>query len=314
MKILVLGASGYIGGAISAFLLARGHQVAVQMRLKPVMEPEWPDRFDELFLGEPADTEIKNKIASESFDAAVFAIATDYQNSQIPFQQVLGVNVGLVWQYLDILHQNVGTFIYLSTANVYGPFAPGLTEDRECKPGDVNAVTHLMAEQAGEYFGRKHGASVYNLRLTNVYGAPAFLDRKFLRFAMNDFCYQAISSGKIRLKGDGTQLRDFIYTGDVGSAIEILSKRPCESSTFNLGAGRTYSIREVTAEIQALAKGRGQSVDVIAADGSVLPCPEDSKRFSFDVSRLSALGYWPNGVLTAGIEETAGFVRRLIEA
>ena len=84
----------------------------------------------------------------------------DYQNSQIPFQQVLAVNVGLVWEYLTLLHQKIGTFIYFSTSNVYGPFGPGLTEDRG-KPGDVNALTHQTAEGIGEYFGRKRTAAVY---------------------------------------------------------------------------------------------------------------------------------------------------------
>jgi UDP-glucose 4-epimerase len=314
MKTIVLGASGYVGGIVSSFLQARGHQVAVQMRTKPAVEPEWPDRFDKVFLGDPTDAKVQNKIATENFDAAVFPIAMDYQNTAIPFQQVLAVNVGLVWEYLTLLHQKIGAFIYFSTSNVYGPFGPGLTEDRECKPTDVNALTHLMAERVGEYFGRKRTAAVYNLRLTNVYGAPAFLDRKFLRFAVNDFCYQAISKEKIQLKGDGTALRDFIYAGDVASVVEVLSKRPCESSTFNLGAGKSYSIRELTAQIQAFSKDRGQNVDVVGADGSALPQPADTKGFSFDVSRLSALGYRAKGTLTGGIQETFGFVHRLTKS
>jgi hypothetical protein len=76
---------------------------AAQMRT----EPKWPDRFDKVFLGDPTDPKIQNKITSESFDAAVFPIAVDYQNTQIPFQQVLAVNVGLVWEYLTLLHQKL---------------------------------------------------------------------------------------------------------------------------------------------------------------------------------------------------------------
>ena len=100
MKMIVLGASGYVGGTVSTFLQARGHQVAAQMRTKPAMEPKWPDRFDKVFLGDPADPKIQNKITSESFDAAVFPIAVDFQNTQIRFQQVLAVS----WTRLGISH------------------------------------------------------------------------------------------------------------------------------------------------------------------------------------------------------------------
>jgi len=95
--------------------------------------------------------------------------------------------------------------------------------------------------------------------------------------------------------------------------IELLSGRPCESSTFNLGAGRSYSIREVTAEIQAHCEDNGQTIDVVGADGFALPYHGTSRHFCFDVSRLRSFGYKAKGTLTTGIQETFGFVHRLTD-
>lgn len=310
MKVLILGASGYVGSRLAVALKTRGDHVTVQMRSTPAVGQAWLTQFDRVIVADPAEENAQLTISRSEFDAVVFAIAIDYQVAESSLNRAFDTNVGLVCRYLELLSGRTKSFIYFSTQQVYGTLLATLREEQICRPTNVNALTHHLAEQVAEYFRRNSKAMICSLRLSNMYGAPAYSDAKFLRFAVTDLCHQAMHSRRIQLKSDGSPQRDFIDAGDVCSAVQTLLDHPEAAgkyATYNLGSGQTYSIREIAVLVQEQMKHlEGGDVGIVGPDGAALTplAKVPARQFQCDISKLRALGFQPRGDLRTGIAET----------
>jgi GDP-L-fucose synthase len=96
--------------------------------------------------------------------------------------------------------------------------------------------------------------------------------------------------------GDGSAIRDFIYTRDVARGM-LLAMESAIGQPINLGSGKGVSIREI--------------VEVIVDNMEVKPKvvwdtskPSGDKRRLMDISRARAIGFEPEISIEDGIKET----------
>lgn len=99
--------------------------------------------------------------------------------------------------------------------------------------------------------------------------------------------------GSSTIWGDGSQRRDFLYVKNAVRALVTIMEKG--QGAINLATGETHSIRTVAEELSRLS-GHSYTYD------ATKPVGQHSR--SYDVSRLSALGFKPEYTLEQGLKET----------
>jgi nucleoside-diphosphate-sugar epimerase len=101
------------------------------------------------------------------------------------------------------------------------------------------------------------------------------------------------------LFGDGAQVRDFTYVGDVVAATRSAMTAPCPADVYNVGGGCPTSMREA---ISLCEKVTGRRLQLILRGEAI----GDPARTAADTGRIRAdLGWRPRTVLRDGLTAQA---------
>lgn len=121
------------------------------------------------------------------------------------------------------------------------------------------------------------------------------------------FVAQALLEGKTAAVGDGVQVRDFLHVDDVAEALVALLDSHVEGPV-NIGSGRGVKVREV---IELIARSAGRP-DLVCF-GARPPQVGEPPTLIADVGRLEReVGFQPRISLRAGIEETVAWWRETL--
>ncbi|MDQ3680156.1 MAG: NAD(P)-dependent oxidoreductase [Actinomycetota bacterium] len=282
MKILVTGASGFLGRRLTRELVAGGHEVTALGRTLP--EPVEPFGGAELVVGDITDQasleRVRRGMPGPEAIVHLAGLVPRSRDEDLP-GAMAGVNVGGTVNLLEVFGPVVTRFVYASTAEVYGlPQVPGpISEGTPPDPPSYYAASKLAAEVFCEVYGKRHSLPVAVLRLSVLYGPGDRINR-----AIPNFVRSALSGRNLQVHG-GEELRDYLYVDDAAEALRlaVLGKAP---GTFNIGSGRATSIREVA---QAVIERIGGDLSV-----EVLPRTKVASDIVMDITRAQAdLGFRP---------------------
>lgn len=195
-------------------------------------------------------------------------------------------------------------YVYLSSSEVYGPAAGGVTEDdvrlelRAEEPRWTYAVSKLAAEVLLFQLWRERGLPVSIVRPFNVYG-PGQLGES----AVHAFCREALAGTPLQVRGSGAQRRAWCYVDDfLAGLLLILGRRPL-GRVFNLGnPAAACSVRELAEAIRAAAGSASRIEQVPHA------CEDVEERVP-DIGRAAALGFAPQVGLAEGLARTVAWYR-----
>ena len=198
--------------------------------------------------------------------------------------------------------------VLASTRQIYGrPRYLPVDEAHPCNPSDINGIHKFAAEQYHALYLAAWGLRSTVLRLTNTYG-PGQLVRHPRQGFMGWFLRCAALGEGIELMGDGEQLRDLNYVGDVVDALLLAARSPAAvGRIYNLGASPPVSLRSL-AELLVAITGRGSF--------RLVPFPPERQRI--DVGSVYAdygairreLGWEPRVALREGLERTLRYYER----
>lgn len=258
MNVFVSGGAGYIGSAVSAELIAAGHQVTVYDSLVTGHRQAVPAEAT-FIQGDLADeAALRAALGQGHYEAVLhFAGFIEAGESMQDPAKYFENNVTNSFKLIDAAQKaGVQRFVFSSTAAVYRSSDEPLSEEAALGPENTYGQTKLMVEQALEWYRRAHGLRFAALRYFNASGAypdrgeghqpESHLIPLVLRVALGQRKDIAIY-GDDYPTPDGTCIRDYIHLADLASAhilaLEALGER--DKLVYNLGSGRGYSVREV---------------------------------------------------------------------
>jgi UDP-glucuronate 4-epimerase len=317
MKVLVTGAAGFIGNALSLRLLERGDEVigidnlndyydvnlkhARLTRLKPFAK----FKFELLNIADRAAME--TLFAAEKFDcivnlAAQAGVRYSIENPHAYAQSNL---IGFL-NILEGCRQNQTALIYASSSSVYGANAklPFSTTDKVDNPVSFYAATKKANELMAHSYSHLYDFPTTGLRFFTVYGEWGRPDMSPFIFAR-----QILAGEPINLFNNGKHSRDFTYIDDIIEGVLRVIDKPAKSNyqIYNIGNSSPVQLLEF---VQTLEKHLGKT-----AHKNFLPMqPGDVEDTFADIDDLMRnFDYSPKTPLDLGIERFARWYKSFYE-
>lgn len=304
MRILVTGGAGFIGSNVVDRFLADGHEVAVLDDLSSGRRENLHPRasFHELSLEDGAGV----RRLLEAFRPEV----VDHHAAQIDVRRSVedplhdaAVNV---LGSLNLLQAAAATgvrkVVYASTGGALYGEARALPADEEhpVNPESPYGVSKHTVEHYLYLFRRLHDLDYTVLRYPNVYG-PRQDPRG--EAGVNAIFIGLMSEGKTpTIFGDGEQVRDYLYVGDVVEANAMALGRG-SGEIVNLGWGRGVSVNDIFRELQAILGFAGAAVHAPERPGEV-------RRIYLSAERARrVLGWEPRVPFAEGLRRTVEWYR-----
>lgn len=266
MAVLVTGGAGYIGSHTAAeLLLAKEDTVIIDNLQKGHKDAIIGGKF---YKGDLRDGEFLDKVFSENDIDSVIHFAADslvgesvgdplkyYNNNMVS-------TLKLLTKMKDCAVKNI---VFSSTAAAYGePENTPILETDRTLPTNPYGETKLSVEKALKWADNAYGIKYVSLRYFNAAGAhvsgsigedhrpETHLIPIILQVALGKREYIQIFGDDYNTP-DGSCVRDYIHVTDLANA-HILALRKLrnggESSIYNLGNGKGFSVKEVVALVR----------------------------------------------------------------
>jgi UDP-glucose 4-epimerase len=252
MRAIVTGGAGFIGSHVAEALVARGDGVHVlddlssgkrenvpagaELHVGDIRAPEavFDSVRPELVFHLAAQASVSVSVARPAFDAEVNVLGT--------------VAV------LEAARAHGAQVVFSSTGGaIYGECDRPASEDWERRPLSPYGTSKLAGEEYLAAWNRLHGTRHVALRYGNVYGprqdphGEAGVVAIFLR---------AVADGRRpTIFGDGSQVRDYVYAGDVARA--TLAATALDGGVVNIATGRATSVLDL---VDAMRRATGREI------------------------------------------------------
>jgi len=257
-RILVLGAGGFIGGAMMKRLKSEGHWV----RGVDIKEHEFFDAYkvaDEFIVGDLRDPVVCDNVVTEDIDE-IYQFAADMGGAGFVFTGENDANImhNSAMINLNIAEQMVKKKIdrvfYSSSACMYpehnqmDPDNPNCTEDSAypANPDSEYGWEKLFSERLWLAFARNYGLTVRIGRYHNIFGPEGTWDGGREK-APAAFCRKvalAQEGESIEVWGDGLQTRSFLYIDECIEATRRLMDHPTFEGPVNIGSEEMIAINK----------------------------------------------------------------------
>lgn len=277
-KIILTGASGFIGRACLNELLGREYCVLRAGR----------NASDDIFcdLSKPSSVLALQDV--EDYEAIIhLGASVDLRSTSL--EEMYEPNVLSTAIIASIARQRGASLVFASTAIVAGLLSEEIRDDSPLCPDTPYAKSKAIAEACIEASGVRSCI----LRIGGVFGlnGPKHL-------GLNRSIDGAINGKTPMMFGDGSGLRNYIYSADLASIVAD-SVQDFKAGTYCVSGPETLSIREMMQSVSQVFLGNphielrpgdsARSQIIMAAPGFV---GQNSFRKCLDMIQMEALGAW----------------------
>ncbi len=238
MRVLVTGATGFLGQAVCRRLVRR--RVAVCALVRRPNDALRAAGID-CRVGDLRHTTTLEGIA-RGCDAIVHAAAV-FRGARISRRDFWQVNAEGTRRLLnEAVRAGVERFVYVSTAGVHGHVQGACAVETDPpKPADLYALTKLQGEAAVRRIARTDGLGTVILRPCAIYGPG---DQRFLKL------FRPIAKRRFALIGSGRLHTHCVHVADVAEAVDrCLTAPPAVGETFLVAGPAPTTIRAFVAAI-----------------------------------------------------------------
>lgn len=293
------GSAGFIGSHLVDRLIKAGHNVTGIDDFSGGSRDNINPKAHTFYL-DLRDAEETARIIKHIRPQLVYHLAANAAENKAQFSPI------------DITSRNWNTFIntlvpsirfgmrrivVTSSIAVYGAGQAPFSETATPHPEDLYGMSKLMMEQALKILAPIHNFEYVITRPHNVYGTRQNMTDPY-RNVVTIFLNKLLRNEPYTIYGDGSMMRCFSYIDDVVEALYKAGFADVNKMTFNVGADRGYTIKELSDTIQKVTglklppqylPARPQEVHTATSDHTL------AKQF---------LGYEDKTSLEEGIEKT----------
>ena len=313
-NVLITGGLGFIGSTLAHRLVEAKARVTI---LDAMLTPYGGNKFN---IKEIADhVELVN---GNIIDEKIVRQAVDGKDYIFHLAGQVGYLDAKEKPFLDLDFNGRGNLIILeavknkaaearilfsSSRLVYGKIQQvPVKESHATQPLSLYGIHKLLGEKYYAYYAHNFGIHGLSLRIPNPYGPRQQM--KHSKYAIVGwFIRQALEGKKIKIYGDGKQLRDYIYIDDIVEAMMRLIIKGQDGEAYNIGGGQGVTFTEmVDAVIEAVGQGEKEYV----------PWPADYEKnetgdYVADITKIQAITTWePTVLLGEGLKRTVDFYRQ----
>ena len=308
-RVLVTGGAGFIGSHIVDALVAQGHAVSVVDNLLKGKR-ENLHRAAQFYQVDIRDAEALGRVFSAERPQVIVhqAALADVRGSLVDPTAYAITNIIGTLNLLEAARAAGGVrkFIFASTGGaVYGdPAELPATEKCPAGPLDPYGASKLACEVYIATYHHNYGLDYCLLRYGNVYGPRQ--DPEGEAGVVAIFTGRMLRDQPAVINGDGLQIRDFVYVGDVARA--NLAALARGTGIYNIGTGVPTDINTIFRELAKITGYRQPETHGAAKLGEV-------RTTYLDVGLAQReLGWAPAMALPAGLAQTAGYFRERMGA
>jgi dTDP-glucose 4,6-dehydratase len=305
-NLLICGGAGFIGSNFVDHVLRKYPEYYVCVydkltycgnldNLKDVAA-SFPKRYD-FVRGDICDAPgVLNAVREHEIDTIVnFAAETHVDRSILDPDAFIRTDVIGTHVLLEAARElGLERFHQVSTDEVYGHVPEGASSETDpVAPRSPYAASKASADLLVNAYRVTYGLPVTITRGANNVGPYQYPEKVVPLFVTN-----AIDDLPLPLYGDGLQVRDYHYVLDHCEAIDIVLHKGQLGETYNAGSGsemRNIDMARLVLELLAKPESLIQPVR---------DRPGHDRRYSLEVSKLSALGWEPEHTCEEAIEKT----------
>ena len=244
MHFAVTGGAGFIGSHLVNYLIKEGHSISVIDNLSYGKKQNLAEVYDQIkfYQEDIRDFEALKKILKNVDGVFHQAALTVVQDSLKKPQEYQDVNVSGTENIFKLAKEYGLKVVFASSSSVYGHKENmPIRENAERKPINPYGKTKLD----GEYLFEKYsnlGVSIIGLRYFNIFGKGQTLAYSGV---ITKFLDRIRESKPPIIFGDGSQIRDFVFVGDVVRANLTCMNNKSSNFLINIGSGKATSILQL---------------------------------------------------------------------
>lgn len=277
-RTFVSGINGFIGSNLAKALIEKGAHVTGLLRNHDRNTLLFYENIADhctLISGDICDKELMSRIVSEQRISVVFHLAAQVEigvglsNPYLTWE----TNVRGTYSLMEAVRlnaQNVNAVVVASTDKSYGSYSRDQMPYQEEYPLRPR-YPYDTSKACADMIARSYANEVYRLpvvvtRFSNIFG-PGQMN---FSAVIPDAITSALKYSTFIPRGDGQQIRDFIFVDDV---VELYLEMACQLSrhperyggeVFNAGANAPRTIRDVVQQIYTLCDNRSDLKAVLA--------------------------------------------------
>jgi UDP-glucuronate decarboxylase len=309
MRILVTGASGFLGSHFAEKYLDKGHEILA---------------VDNFFTGNRAN--IRHLMDNPNFELlrhdvtqplivevdaiANFACpASPIQYQKFPVQTIKTSILGIT-NMLGLAKRLNIKIMQASTSEVYGD--PSISPQTETYWGNVNPIGIRACYDEGKRvaetimfdYNRQYGTKIKIARIFNTYGPRMSLDDGRV---VTNFVGQALRNQPITIYGDGLQTRSFCFVDDLINGLSALfDSNEDVTGPINIGNPREFTMIELATLVIKLTNSKSEIIFV------ALPQDDPRQRKPDITVAKNILGWEPQIQLESGLVKTIEYLQTQI--
>jgi UDP-glucose 4-epimerase len=250
-RCLVLGANGFIGSHLVDAYAQAGHEVIAFDRY--TVAPKFKEHAKVTVLkGDVLNlADIDAALLGVNLLVHAFSATTPATSDLDPYTDITSNILNSVKIFDQSVKAGVEKIAFISSGGViYGPLAEkrAAKEDDPASPVSPYGIGKLAIERYLAYFELQSQLQTITYRLSNPYGPRQVT--KHNQGVVPAFYNEISEHRPIRLYGDGTSSRDYIFIEDAARIIATTSVMNNRHPVYNLGSGQQTSLNEVVASLE----------------------------------------------------------------
>lgn len=307
-KILILGATGFVGRNLAERLYKEGYTNLRNHGFNRKLEG-----FGESVQGDLRDEEFVSKIM-EGVDVVFHCAASTSNAVDTIYAPLLHVTPNVIINALTLekaYKNNIKKFIFLSSSTIY----PESGERAVCETDNIYESIYKTYYPVGwmkryaEVLCKMYSEILINpmqtviVRPANLYGPHDKYDLDKCHVTPASIVKVATRLNPIPVWGDGTEIRDLLYVEDFCEALQIIMEKEENHEIYNVGSNAGYSVNEVIGYLKEI-EGLESPIDYVNNKAPMIP-----KRLIDSFKIFDKLGWSAKTSIKEGLEKTLNWYK-----